>query len=290
MVLAFPDYSIYRDVIAQLMTDNEQLPSLPSITLEIRQALSKPDVSLAQLAKTLAKDPSLSAMLLKYASGPMCHHPQALGSLLDVVRLLGLAQIERITMLHSVKSLFTLHSVTHKKLFVAAWNRMVLKASVSAFIAQQLPKIAVDKVLLAALLSEIGTLAVLSAFKDRERTPPQQLYVSLCREYSKSLGVIMLKKWQVNDEFIQVIRRTGDWFSGANEPLGIADVVNMGLYHALLFRRAGSDLPAITSLAAYCKLSAPFNQLNHRGGLALIAGRAAEIRALAIEMFKVAPL
>ncbi len=287
MALAYADYSIYRDVVAQLMADNEQLPSLPSITLEIRQALSKPDISLVSLSKTLAKDPSLSAMLLKYASSPMCHHPQTPGSLLDVVRLLGLAQIERITMLHSVKSLFTLHSVTHKKLFVSAWNRMVLKASVSAFIAKQLPQISVDKVLLAALLSEIGTLAVLSAFKDRERTPPQELYISLCREYSKSLGVIMLKKWQVNEEFIQVIRRTGEWFVGWEEPLGLADVVNLGLYHALLFRRAGRDLPPITGLAAYLKLAEPFNRLNERGGLALVAGHADEIRAFAIDLFKV---
>lgn len=287
MALAYADYSIYRDVVAQLMAGNEQLPSLPSITLEIRQALSKSDISLVALSKTLAKDPSLSAMLLKYASSPMARLTQAPTLLLDVVRLLGLAQIERVTMLHSVKSLFTLHSVTHKKLFAAAWNRMVLKASVSAFIARQLPGVVVDKVLLAALLSEIGTLAVLSAFKDRDSTPPQELYVALCREYSKSLGVIMLKKWQVNDEFIQVIRRTGDWYAGSEEPMSLADVVNLGLYHALMFRRAGRELPAINGLAAFLKLTEPFNQLNSRGSLALVAGHAEEIRAFAIDMFKI---
>lgn len=33
------DYSIYRQVVSQLMEGQEQLPSLPSITLEIRSAL-----------------------------------------------------------------------------------------------------------------------------------------------------------------------------------------------------------------------------------------------------------
>jgi HD-like signal output (HDOD) protein len=121
--LTHANYAVYREVIAQLMQGNEQLPSLPSITLEIRRALAKPDISFSSLSKTLAKDPSLSAMLLKYASSPHFHHPP-LHSLLDVVRVLGLTQIERITMVHSVTSLFTMHSAYHKRLFVDAWHRV----------------------------------------------------------------------------------------------------------------------------------------------------------------------
>ena len=37
------DYSIYRRVVSQLMQGEEQLPSLPSITLDIRRALGDPD-------------------------------------------------------------------------------------------------------------------------------------------------------------------------------------------------------------------------------------------------------
>ena len=292
MANAYADYSIYREVVAQLMQGSEQLPSLPSITLDIRRALARPDISFNALSKQLAKDPSLSAMLLKYASSPLyCqpqnHQQQALHSLLDVVRLLGLKQVERVTMLHSVQSLFTLHSALHKRLFVDAWHRMVLKASISTFIAQHMaPKLA-DEVLLASLLSEIGTLGVLSAFKNREETPPVEVYVSLGREYSKSLGIIMLKKWQVNEEFIQVIRRSGDWYAGLSEPLGLVDLVNLGLYHALRVRRAGADLPPLPKLASFQKMHSPFNGLSEQGGLTLVMQHLPEIRALAQSLFKV---
>ncbi len=280
------NYAVYREVIAQLMQGNEQLPSLPSITLEIRRTLARPDVSFITLSKILAKDPSLSAMLLKYASSPHFSHPP-LHSLLDVVRVLGLDQVERITMVHSVTSLFTMHSAYHKRLFVDAWHRVVLKASVSSFLARHIPLVPEDQVLLVSLLSEIGTLGVLSAFKDREHPPPEDMYVSLCREYSKSLGVIMMKKWQVDEAFIQVIRRIGNWHETLDAKLDLADLVNLGLYHALVLRKAGRDLPPLTDLAAYQKLDAPFNLLDQQGYLSLVTQHIADIRALAITLFKV---
>ena len=115
---AASDYAIYRQVVTQLMSGEEQLPSLPSITLEIRRALSNPEVTLTQLSRLIGRDPALSAILMKHASSALLRTQQAPKSLLDVLRVLGMAQIGRLTMLHSVKSLFVLHSPAHKKLFV----------------------------------------------------------------------------------------------------------------------------------------------------------------------------
>ncbi len=286
MAFAHANYAVYREVIAQLMQGNEQLPSLPSITLEIRRALAKPDISFTNLSKILAKDPSLSAMLLKYASSPHFLHPP-LHSLQDVVRVLGLDQVERITMVHSVTSLFTMHSAYHKRLFVDAWHRVVLKASVSSFLARHIPLVPEDQVLLVSLLSEVGTLGVLSAFRDRAHPPPEDVYVSLCREYSKSLGVIMMKKWQVDEAFIQVIRRIGNWFDSEQDRLDLADLVNLGLYHALVLRQAGRQLPPLINLSAYKKLDAPFNLLDPQSHLNLVTTHVAEIKSLAISLFKV---
>ncbi|HBX54135.1 MAG TPA: hydrolase, partial [Pseudomonas sp.] len=45
------DYAVYRQLVSQLMCDEEQLPSLPTLTLEIRRALAMPEVSMARLSK-----------------------------------------------------------------------------------------------------------------------------------------------------------------------------------------------------------------------------------------------
>ena len=95
-------YSIYRQVLSQLMSGEEQLPSLPTITLSIRRALARQEVSLAELSTLISKDPALSALLMKYASSALLRQQRPPKSMLDVLNMLGLAQVERITMLHSI--------------------------------------------------------------------------------------------------------------------------------------------------------------------------------------------
>jgi HD-like signal output (HDOD) protein len=275
------DYAIYRQVVSQLMSGEEQLPSLPAITLEIRRALSDPEVSLAQLNRQISRDPALSAILMKYASSALRRTQLPPKSLLDVLRILGIAQIDRITMVHSVKSLFTLHSPAHKKLFLEAWERLVRKASSSACLARLVGHVAPEQALLASLLSEVGTLAVLSAFKNAAEIPSAELYYKLCREYSKSLGVIVLKKWAVDDAYIKVIRHAGDWQYNEHPGLGLVDLINLSLFHATKQVGHTSDLPPLTELAAYGKLPAPLAFINDTGELAVLVSHRAEIEAIA---------
>ncbi len=278
---ATSDYAIYRQVVTQLMSGEEQLPSLPAITLEIRRALTDPEVSLAQLNRLISRDPALSAILMKYASSALLRTQLPPKSLLDVLRVLGIAQVDRITMVHSVKSLFTLHSPAHKKLFLEAWERLVLKASSSAFLARVVGHVPPDQALLASLLSEVGTLAVLSAFKNAAEIPSPELYYKLCREYSKSLGVIVLKKWAVDDAYIKVIRHAGDWHYHERAELELVDLINLSLFHAIKLVGRTSDLPPLTELAAYGKLPAPLDFISDSGELVVLASHKAEIEAIA---------
>ena len=62
------DYSIYRQVVSQLMQGQEQLPSLPTLTLDIRRALSDEQVTVPALVRLVSRDPALSALLMKHAS------------------------------------------------------------------------------------------------------------------------------------------------------------------------------------------------------------------------------
>lgn len=275
------DYSIYRRVVSQLMQGQEQLPSLPSITLEIRHALSSQAVSLPALVKLISRDPALSALLMKHACSSLyrkCKQPQ---SLQDVIQLLGLLEVDRITMVHSVKSLFTLHSPAHKRLFVDAWGRLVVKASTCAMLARLLSRITPEHALLASLLSEVGTLAVLSAFKDEAVIPSSELYYKLCREYSKPLSVIVLKKWAVDSEYIDVIRETGHWHFSKSQSLDLLDLVNLALYHALKERHIPTQLPPLQELAAYQKILPPQDFIGENGELSLVINHRGDIQAIA---------
>lgn len=275
------DYSIYRQLVTELMSDEEQLPSLPMLTLEIRQALAMPEVSMARLIGLISKDPALSALLMKYASSALLRTRVAPKTLQDVLRVLGLQQVDRVVMVHSVKSLFTLHSAGHKQLFMAAWQRLTLKGSICAFLARQVGHVPADHAVLASLLSEVGSLALLSAFKQADLAPTAARYHELCRAYSKSLGVILLKKWAVDEEYVQIVRDVGDWTLQRQRQIELIDLVNLSLYHVVRDTNAAADLPSLVSLAAYAKLAAPHNELAADGGLSLVGRHWEEIHALA---------
>ncbi|UUY09764.1 HDOD domain-containing protein [Pseudomonas sp. J452] len=281
MVNETSDYSIYRRVVSQLMQGQEQLPSLPTITLDIRRALSDERMTVPALVRLVSRDPALSAILMKHASCALYRHALVPKTLHEVITLLGMAEVDRITMVHSIRSLFTLHSAAHKRLFVEVWERLVLKASTSAMLARLLGHVAPEHALLASLLSEVGTLAVLSAFKDEAQIPSGELYYKLCREYSKSLGVIVLKKWAVDDEYIGVIRNAGNWSLCESRELGLIDLVNLALFHAIKEQNPQAELPLLVELAAYHKLLPPLNFVSANGELELVLNHQADIHAIA---------
>ncbi|MGH8354138.1 MAG: HDOD domain-containing protein [Pseudomonas sp.] len=284
MVAEQSDYAIYRAVVAQLMNGEEQLPSLPTITLDIRRALSDPAIDLGRLSGLIGRDPALSAILMKYASSALLRTSTPPKTLHDVLRVLGLAQVDRLTMIHSVKSLFTLHSPGHKALFMAAWERLILKASTCAFLARLMGHTQPEHALLASLLSEVGTLALLSAFKRDTAIPSRALYYSLCREYSKSLGIILLKQWAVDEEYIRIVRHAGNWSCSEGERVELLDLVNLSLFHAIKEMHEGAELPAISELAAYAKLIPPMDFIDDNGELVLVTSHRAEIHAIAASL------
>lgn len=281
-----PDYATYSAVVSRLLASQDNLPSLPETTLEIRAALARPDVSIASLSKLLSYDPQLSQVLLRYASSVMMHNHMPPQSLFDVVRILGMAQVERIVMLHSVKSLFSGNTQAYTRMFVVAWDRLVQKAAISSLIAKKVGRLAPDNALLGSLLSEVGTLAVLSCFKTGDlHVPNRETYVSLCREHAKSLGILLLQKWEMDEEYIQLIRQVGNWHAAENEPFGLLDVVNLGLYHSLKARMTANRLPHISTLTAYDKLPEKHNAITDTSELEIVVLNREDIRAIADSLY-----
>lgn len=270
-------YSIYRTVIEQVMEGKEQLPSLPSLTLKIRQAISNPNTTHGKLAQLIEQDPALCAMLMKYASSPLYRTQQAPASLENVIAILGLSTVNNVSMLHSVKSLFVMTKPALTTLYKLAWKRLITKAAFSTILADVLKCRPTDQVMITSLLTEIGTLAVLSALKNLEEVPDKQSYFELCRQYSKSLGVILLKKWSLGDEYVETLRHLGEWEYTPNEKINPLDIINLGLFQALIELSPETNLPDIKTLAAFKKLPPALNFLDKQMRLEILLQKQDEI-------------
>lgn len=276
-MLGSEQYAVYRTVIKHVLSDSERLPSLPAITLKIRTALSAPHSDAQLLAQLIGKDPALSALLIKSASSPLYHRSVAPKTLSEVIALLGLANVNRLVMVHSVRSLFVLRSPGMKKLFNHSWQRLVIKTSLASFFAQRLHYHPKDEAQIATLLTEVGSLAVLSALAETHEAPERETYFLLCRHYSKSLGCVLLNKWNVDNSYVTVLKQCGNWQHSPGEGIGLIDIVNLSIYYAVLLTTKSNNLPPLNSIAAFHKLSDENQRCTEPNWLALVVENKKEI-------------
>lgn len=247
-------YSVYRTVIEQVMEGTESLPSLPSITIKVRNELVNPYTSNSKLAGIVEKDPALCALVIKSASNPLFNTASKPKNLEGTISLLGMGKLNDIVMLHSVKSLYIMRDPQLKTLYKLAWRRLITKATMSSLLAKTLKIPDADQVMITSLLTEVGTLAVLSALNNVPQTPDTQTYFRLCREYSKSLGVIILNKWGLGENYIKVIKNIGLWDKSEGDSIDVVDVINLGLYQSILWQKTEHDLPPLQDISVYKKL------------------------------------
>lgn len=277
-MLGSEQYAVYRTVIKHVLSDSERLPSLPTITLRIRKAISDPNATAQSLAQLIGKDPALSALLIKSASSPLYRRAVAPKTLADVIALLGFANVNSLVMVHSVRSLFVLRSPVMKQLFNHTWQRLVVKTALASFFAQRFGYRPMDEAQMATLLSEIGSLAVLAALNENNHTPDPATYYKLCRHYSKSLGSVLLNKWNVDKSFVVVLKQSGHWEQTEGSNISLIDIVNLSIYHTVLLTNRNADLPALPSLAAYHKLSESQQQCSRSNCLAVVTEHKSEIQ------------
>jgi HD-like signal output (HDOD) protein len=277
--------SVYQRVLQGVLEDSRRLPSLPDIAMKIRDAIAGENVTVNSLTALIAKDPALTAHLIKSASSPIYRRPVAPKTLSEVVGLLGFSATNSLVLLYSTRNMLVLKDAVAKKLFSYTWERLVVKTALASFLAQKLGYRKVDQVQMAMLLTEVGSLSVLSAMIDSEKVPDAEIYFQMCREYSKTLGCMLLEKWKVDPEIIDVTRQCGQWEETWEETLNLLDIANLALYYTVLQTVKDAALPNIETLAAYKKIPQPLTEMTKPNWLAVITDNQAEIDSI-INSFK----
>lgn len=273
-------YLVYKQIIQKILLDPEQLPALPSVTLKIRSAVNDPHATNRDIANIITADPAFSALLMasvKSAIYVQANPPKTLESALSV---LGVPKVANLAMAYSVKSLFTVRNPQVKQLYQTIWQRMMLKAGTSALIARYSKKIDADESLLAALLTEVGTLAILSTLANSDKVPDKKLFFQLCREYSKSFGAVMLKKWEVDPQFIDCLKYCGRWNHETEGSFSVLDTINLGLYCTVRKLMPNNQLPPLGGVSSYKKLPIYINSQDESLGLKLVKEKWEEVESI----------
>jgi putative nucleotidyltransferase with HDIG domain len=139
----------------RLLTNIRNLPSLPSIILEVSKLLNNSQTSASDLGKIIGKDQGLVAKILTVANSPLYGLPRRVATVEFAIVILGFDHIKNIVMAISMIEAFKGKDKSNwdNKSY---WNHTLFTATAAKGIADELGYSKSGEVFTAALLHDLG--------------------------------------------------------------------------------------------------------------------------------------
>ncbi len=133
------------------------LPTLPAVAIRVLQLCQSDDLDLGQIAATIGTDPALSAKVLRLVNSPVFSLRNEVRTVPHALALLGLNAVRTLALSFSlVRDLRKSQQVG----LAAYWKRSIISAVAARELAVVTRFAAPDEAFLAALLQDIGMLAL----------------------------------------------------------------------------------------------------------------------------------
>ena len=270
------------EIILQLERDAEsqqlELPSLPDIIVLIQEAIDDPDKGVNHVARIIQLDPTLSARLLTIANSPLYRANLQLRDLKQAIQRLGLGVTRNIVTSLILHNIFTVSSTRLHNKIKLLWQHSCRVAAISQVIANLTPGVQPDRAMLARLLHDIGVLPIL-IYADQcgEGSVMPDVLDEVIEQLRGRLGQKILTEWALGEDLCEVPLAVDDWQRDHAGEADYADVVQIAHIHSQFGEQGGKDVPPLSSLPSFNKLS--LAKMGPHAGLELIEQASNEINA-----------
>ena len=133
------------------------LPTLPALALKVLDLCQKEDLNLNEIATVIGNDPALAAKLLRMANSPVSGLKRPARTVSHALALLGVNTVRTLALSFSLASDM---KKTGKGVQQGVWKRSILAAISAREIARVVESRLAEEAFLAALLQDIGALAL----------------------------------------------------------------------------------------------------------------------------------
>src|SRR5688572_21516545 len=148
-----------NDALVDRIKQCPTLPSLPAIAMQVLDLAQKPDVDIAEIARTISKDPALSGKILRTVNSSFYGRSQAVATISQALVIMGLQSVKTLVLGFSlVTNLSKSKSGGFKH--VLFWKRSIYAATAARTIAARLNVVQREEAFLAALLKDVGMLVL----------------------------------------------------------------------------------------------------------------------------------
>jgi HD-like signal output (HDOD) protein len=147
------------DSLLQRIRQCSNLPSLPAIAIQVLELAQKADVDIAEIARTISKDPALSTKILRTVNSSFYARSQHVSTISHALVILGLQSVKTLVLGFSlVTNLMKGKEKGFKH--IDYWRRSIYSATAARTIAGKINLVQQEEAFLAALLKDIGMLVL----------------------------------------------------------------------------------------------------------------------------------
>jgi HD-like signal output (HDOD) protein len=227
--------------VKELVAKGIKIPPQPKVLLELQRKLASDNYDVRSLARIIAADPGISAMLFKVARSPLFGRGKKFDALDQVIMVVGVKQTFNLV---QAMALSTAVSDSARKAFDVFWTRAQEVAQISALIAGDRVSICnvfPDQAYMAGIFHECGVPVLMLRFPDYCKSlqlANASCWPNLAEEDARfnvdhcSVGYIVARHWNLPDFVCNAIQYHHDM---PREELGAAKTLVAILQLAVQF-------------------------------------------------------
>lgn len=240
-------FRMYED----LKSNKLLLPSLPNVAIQVGQAIKHDYADAKWVARVVQNDPVIAAKLIKVANSARYAGRASIASLTDAIARIGLTTTHSLVITFALRELFRCSSPTLNRIMREQWEQSRELGAICRVLAAQCGKIEPETALLAGLLHNIGSVAIITHARDYpELTSNTEVLMGVVGHLKSQVGKMILAYWDFPKSLVEA---AGDQPLRTHEgPCDTGDLVNVARHH--IMAESQQEKP-MTNLPAYEKLS-----------------------------------
>ena len=213
--------------ICQAISDNRlNLPPLPETCLKVRQLLQEDNCSAKQLANTIAADTALSARIMKVANSALYTRHQPAAELTTAIQRLGNSLIGNLVNGLAIMPMFTFSQNQQNKLESHIKQHSMKTAALAYGLSQRYKHLNYFEAYLAAMLQNIGYIAILSYAKlPRELTADKAALTEFLLTHHIPVGSHLLQHWQFPQSIVEIQQKHSYLYRTHSKPVDYLDII-----------------------------------------------------------------
>ena len=200
------DHTIFNRLVESLSQNRLVLPAFPQAALRAREVASSDDASAISVAREIAKDPALSARILKVANSSLFGFSFNTGSLQHAISRVGLAHTKTLVTNFALMQLMTPPRGAYGSLIRHIREHSIEVAAVAYVICERGKTFNANKALLGGMLHDVGYLPLIQFAKsepDSVLSSPE--FLPSLKDLHGQAGNLLLMYWQFSPELVDVV-------------------------------------------------------------------------------------